>query len=62
MSGKAGEASGLIVVGVDGSEGSTDALRWAVRQAGFTGATVQAVIAWQYPTFFGWAASTACSR
>ena len=44
-----------IVVGVDGSEGSQEALRWAVRQAGFTGATVEAVIAWQYPVFFGWA-------
>ncbi|HEY1345184.1 MAG TPA: universal stress protein [Streptosporangiaceae bacterium] len=42
------------MVGVDGSEGSKDALRWAVRQAGFTGATVRAVIAWQYPAFFGW--------
>lgn len=46
---------GRIVVGVDGSEGSKEALRWAVRQAGFTGATVEAVIAWQYPAFFGWA-------
>jgi nucleotide-binding universal stress UspA family protein len=44
-----------IVVGVDGSEGSKEALRWAVRQAGFTGATVEAVIAWQSPAFFGWA-------
>lgn len=56
MSGQTSEASGLVVVGVDGSEGSKDALRWAVRQARFTGATVQAVIAWQYPMFLGWAA------
>jgi nucleotide-binding universal stress UspA family protein len=56
MSGPAGETTGLIVVGVDGSEGSKAALRWAVRQAGFTGAVVQAVVAWQYPMFLGWAA------
>jgi hypothetical protein len=30
-------------------------LRWAVRQAGFTGATLEAVIGWQFPAFFGWA-------
>ena len=51
-----GGEQGRIVVGVDGSEGSKQALRWAVRQARFTGATVEAVIAWQYPTFFGWGA------
>jgi len=50
-----GGGQGRIVVGVDGSDGSKEALRWAVRQAGFTGATVEAVIAWQYPVFFGWA-------
>jgi nucleotide-binding universal stress UspA family protein len=36
-----------IVVGVDGSPSSRAALRWAVRQAKFTGGTVDAVIAWQ---------------
>ena len=44
-----------IVVGVDGSEGSREALRWAIRQAELTGAALDAVIAWQYPAFFGWA-------
>jgi nucleotide-binding universal stress UspA family protein len=44
-----------IVVGVDGSDCSKDALRWAARQAGFTGAAVDAVAAWQFPTFYGWA-------
>jgi nucleotide-binding universal stress UspA family protein len=38
-----------IVAGVDGSESSASALRWAIRQAGLTGATVDAVIAWHYP-------------
>jgi nucleotide-binding universal stress UspA family protein len=40
-----------IVVGVDGSEASRAALRWAVRQADLTGATVVAVTAWEYPVF-----------
>jgi nucleotide-binding universal stress UspA family protein len=44
-----------IVVGVDGSPGSKEALRWAVRQAKLTGVALDAVIAWQYPAFFGWA-------
>jgi nucleotide-binding universal stress UspA family protein len=44
-----------IVVGVDGSEGSKHALRWAARQAGFTGATLEAVTGWEYPAFYGWA-------
>ena len=39
----------VIVAGVDGSEDSKHALRWAVRQARFTGAEVHAVIAWQVP-------------
>jgi nucleotide-binding universal stress UspA family protein len=48
-----------IVAGVDGSASSLEALRWAVRQAELTGATVDAVIAWQYPAAavgFGWGA------
>jgi nucleotide-binding universal stress UspA family protein len=48
MSGPKGTQS-RIVVGVDGSEPSREALRWAVRQAGLTGATVEAVIAWHSP-------------
>ncbi|MGO9221204.1 MAG: universal stress protein [Streptosporangiaceae bacterium] len=38
-----------IVAGVDGSPSSLAALRWAVQQAGLTGANVDAVIAWHYP-------------
>jgi nucleotide-binding universal stress UspA family protein len=37
------------VVGVDGSPSAQAALAFAVRQAGLTGATVEAVIAWHYP-------------
>jgi nucleotide-binding universal stress UspA family protein len=38
-----------IVAGVDGSPSSLSALSWAVGQAGLTGASVDAVIAWHYP-------------
>ncbi len=44
-----------IVVGVDGSAGSAHALQWAARQAKYDGATLEAIVAWQYPAFFGWA-------
>ncbi|MFE4971662.1 universal stress protein [Kitasatospora sp. NPDC056651] len=47
------EGRGRIVVGVDGSESSERALRWAVRQAELTGSAVVAVIAWEYPTYHG---------
>jgi nucleotide-binding universal stress UspA family protein len=42
-----------IVVGVDGSPASVDALKWAVRQAALTGAVVEAVTAWQFPATYG---------
>ncbi len=38
-----------IVVGVDGSESSRRALRWAARQAEFTGASLEVVIVWEVP-------------
>ncbi len=48
-----------IVVGVDGSEGSKSALRWAMTQAALTGATLEAIASWQDPAMngyaFGWA-------
>jgi Universal stress protein family len=51
-----GGGQGRIVVGIDGSENSKEALRYAARQARFTGAEAEAVIVWQYPVFYGWAA------
>jgi nucleotide-binding universal stress UspA family protein len=42
-----------IVVGVNGSPSSLEALKWAVGQATLTGANVQAVFAWQYPALAG---------
>jgi nucleotide-binding universal stress UspA family protein len=42
-----------IVAGIDGSRSSVSVLRWAIRQAGLTGATVDAVIAWHYPDLAG---------
>jgi len=51
-------AAGRIVVGVDGSEPSIRALRWAARQAGLTGDSLEAVISWEYPAA-GWATMVA---
>jgi nucleotide-binding universal stress UspA family protein len=42
-------STGRIVVGVDGSQPSRDALRWAKTQAENTGADLVAVAAWSYP-------------
>ncbi|WP_424862693.1 universal stress protein [Streptomyces sp. MMS24-I29] len=39
-----------IVVGIDGSEPSKAALRWAVGQAELTSGVVDAVTAWDFPT------------
>ena len=42
-------APGRIVVGVDGSPSSKEALRWAVAQSRLTGQPVDAVMSWDYP-------------
>ncbi|HEU5127531.1 MAG TPA: universal stress protein [Glycomyces sp.] len=47
------EGPGRIVVGVDGSPSSLEALRWALRQAKATGSSVEAVHAWQIPVSYG---------
>ncbi|GAB3243102.1 universal stress protein [Kineosporia babensis] len=44
-----------IVVGVDGSTQSAQALRWAAQQAVRSGATLRAVTAWELPTTYAWA-------
>jgi nucleotide-binding universal stress UspA family protein len=49
---------GTIVVGVDGSHGSLDALRFALEEARIRGAEVKAVSAWHVPPSVyggGWA-------
>jgi len=40
---------GKIVVGVDGSAGSRDALRWAFNEAKLRNDALEVVIVWQYP-------------
>lgn len=52
--GHSASSQGRIVVGIDGSEGSKHALEWAARQAGYTGATLEVIIAWDYPATYGW--------
>ncbi len=48
-----------IVVGVDGSPQSREALRWAVEQARVTRGVVEAVTAWEYPAAYGWSVPVA---
>jgi len=58
MPAPANSTGSRIVAGVDGSPSSLSALRWAIRQAGLTGATVDAMISWHYPASeggYGWA-------
>ena len=45
----------MIVVGVDGSDPSKRALRWAADQAKLTGAKLKVVTSWEYPPTLGWA-------
>jgi nucleotide-binding universal stress UspA family protein len=46
---------GRIVVGVDGSASSLDALAWAARQAALTSAGLEVVMTWEWPDSYGWA-------
>ena len=43
-----------IVVGIDGSEASTDVLEWAARQAALTGSSLEVVTTWEWPISLGW--------
>ncbi len=58
MSGPRESATPRIVVAVDGSKPSVEALRWAVHQAELSNGIVDAVIAWEFPVAaggLGWA-------
>ncbi|HZC70757.1 MAG TPA: universal stress protein [Jatrophihabitans sp.] len=48
-------ATRRLVVGIDGSPGAAEALRWAARHAELSGLGIDAVIAWQPPVSYGWA-------
>lgn len=46
-------AEPLILVGVDGSPASLRALSWAMRQAVLTGAVLEIVATWEWPSSYG---------
>ena len=48
------ETKPRIVVGVDGSQGSEDALQWAARYAELIGADLDALIAWSLPEIYAY--------
>jgi nucleotide-binding universal stress UspA family protein len=54
MSDEAGNGERFIVVGVDGSEPSIQALKWAAAQARLTGAKLRVLTTWEVPTGNGW--------
>lgn len=45
--------AGRIVVGVDGSPESLEAIRWAARQAELSGCQLEAISAWKFPASSG---------
>ena len=47
------DKDGAVIVGFDGSDAATDAVRWAADQAVRTGSRLELVIAWEYPTSWG---------
>jgi len=49
---------GKIVVGIDGSPASLEALRWAMRQATLTGSRLEVVVTWEWPQSYGWTRRT----
>ncbi len=48
-----------IVVGVDGSDSSEAALRWAIAQARLTSGTITALMTWELPALYDWPMPTA---
>jgi nucleotide-binding universal stress UspA family protein len=55
MIGGPGAGAGRIVVGVDGSSSSGQALRWGASLAAMMGARLEAVTAWDFPAGYGFA-------
>jgi len=51
------ETRALVVVGVDGSDESIKATKWAADYAAATGATLELVTAWRWPDLYGALAS-----
>jgi nucleotide-binding universal stress UspA family protein len=51
-----GSSERKIVVGVDGSDSSVLALRWAAHYGALLVARLEVVMAWEYPASYGWAA------
>lgn len=49
-----GKGNGRIVVGVDGSSSSADALRWAANQAALTGGELHVITAWHLAAAYGY--------
>jgi nucleotide-binding universal stress UspA family protein len=49
------QSGGRIVVGLDGSASSLDALSWAARQAELTASGLEVVTCWELPSSYGWA-------
>jgi nucleotide-binding universal stress UspA family protein len=45
---------GRIIVGIDGSDASLEALDWAGRQAALTHSTLEIIMTWDWPTTYGW--------
>lgn len=54
--------AGRVVVGVDGSDSSVDALRWAGRMATVLDRQIDAVTSWGYPAGYGYGAMTSAYR
>jgi len=50
-----GATDNRIVVGIDGSSSSLAALGWAAEQADRTGAKLEVITTWIWPTTYGWA-------
>ena len=46
-----------IVVGIDGSDQSKEALRWALDEARLRGASLEVVYAWTLPVYVGYGAA-----